>query len=1070
MRSESPSPLEVPVQYAPNPLPSPSPERSRTGPSNVFLASDARNSTSTEEPAPKRSFLRQKVSYFRPAYILDHLDRRAWKTVAVTWLQVWLTVILLVDPRTSHWLGTAAYLLQVMGFIGAAGGNLLIINFLVACASLGFALFAWLVATVAMAITTHLRDWPTQETLAAQLIREGACSEANLATCVTQQIFSGRFHETRCLTVFIFAIIIGTTTMGMALSFHKLMRVPFLAGIISLTILCCYNAFFPIFVPLTVGLLVIKPMGIACAMRVVVSALIFPSTSSYKYVSGVKGVMGSLVALNECNRLFLHSIKPSSSDFSNYTQAEAQITAIRAKLPALETFLQTARFEVSFGRLDTGDLGELRAHLKNLINYTAGYKNFYQLFQERVFLTTNLTGRNRSSSVVSTADSRVKLLSTLYNSYKPPKADNEKKGQFMSRRMSVVSMSDRVSLPELDRIAQAISEDAGPLLETITFSHQAITDWITAANSFRTYSVLMPSLFRKHQEKQKSCNKQIMEARARILSDLQLLQDYSKKQEKLVRLSQNEELLLCYISQSSLLLFMMKLQFQALLKVIDLFLAIDERRPVPRLISFFTVSLHENAQHFEPSEELSEDFSSNNTSLSRDPDALPLASKWHAFGKKVVRTYQLAMNKHLWFWIRSGVLICVCAAPYFSRTTAAWCYANRIIWLPVLCAVSTAEYTGETIYVYFSKIIYSFFGALLGLVGWYVSTGRGKGNYYGYCVVTAVIYLILSFYRHFSVHATPTPAIMACITTVLVMGTSWVTAQYDPISKVGYGWRVAVTRFLSVIAGLSVAMLASCVPRPNSTKVKVRNCLSTALEEIGNLHCNVSSFAYKRLQMPEYHAFARHDALLDKFRSILITLARVKGFMHPLQYEVPITGPWPTASYKRLQELINDIVQLYFFLFSIFNSVQDPEEWIPNMLDRIGWTDESLNQKVFAVVHMTSSSLRSKKELPKITLANLSMRHMELLRAQWGIPSVSLSERFYHYVETEDSSETQQNELDFSRLFGEDGQLDAVALLLAHMIYQRIDEVILVIKGLVGEKYDFNLGIFDEQTTKMKGE
>lgn len=1069
MRSDSPEQPEGPVQYDPVPLPSPEPDPDRSGPINVFLSHDAIDSTSGEEANPKQSFLRQKAAYFRPAYILDHLDRRSWKTVIVTWLQVWLTVILLVVPRTSHWMGTAAYLLQVMGFVGAAGGNLVIINVLMACASLSFSLFAWLVATISMAITTHLRGWPTPETLATQLVSEGVCNRANLTACVLQQVFSGRFLETRCLAVFIFAIIIGTTILGLALSFHKLMRVPFIAGIISLTILCCYNAFFPVFQPLTVGLLVIKPMGIACALRVVLAAVVFPSTSSYRYVSGAKGVMDSLVALNECNQRFLLSMKPSASNFARYAQAGAQITAIRAKLPALELFLRTAQFEVSFGRLDSGDLGEFRAHLKNLINYAAGYSNFYQLFQERVFLATNLSSRNRSSSVVSTADSRVKLLSTLYSSYRPEKKDPERIGQFISRRMSVASMTDRVPLSELDRIAQAISEDAEPLLETVMFSHKAIVDWLTAANSFRIYTVFFPSVFRKHQEKQKSRHRSILEAQARIMSDFQLLRDYSKRQERLVQLSKNEELILCYLSQSSLLLFMVKLQFQSLLKIIDLFLAIDKHRPVPRLISFLTISLHDNAQNFEPSEELPEDFSSNNTTLSRDPDALPLSSRWHAFGKKVVRAYELSMNKHLWFWIRSGVLICVCAAPYFSRTTAAWCYENRIIWLPVLCAVSTAEYTGETIYVYFTKIVYSAFGALLGLLGWYISAGSGKGNYYGYCAVTAVIYLILAFYKHFSVHATPTPAIMACITTVLVMGTSWITAQYDSISKVGYGWRVAVTRLLSVLGGLSVSMLASCIPRPNSSKEKVRRCLSTALEEIGNLHCNVSSFAYKRFQVPEFHAFARHNALLDKFRSILITLARVKGFLHPLQYEVPITGPWPTQSYKRLQELLNDIIQLYFFLFSIFNSVQDPEEWIPNMLDRIGWTDESLNAKVFAVVHMTSSSLRTKKELPRITLANLSMRHMELLRAQWGIADVSLSERFYH-TEAENSNESLKNGLDFSRLFGEDGQLDAVALLLAHMIYQRIDEVILVIKGLVGEKYDFNVAIFEEQGGKVKGE
>lgn len=117
---------------------------------------------------------------------------------------------------------------------------------------------------------------------------------------------------------------------------------------------------------------------------------------------------------------------------------------------------------------------------------------------------------------------------------------------------------------------------------------------------------------------------------------------------------------------------------------------------------------------------------------------------------------------------------------------------------------------------------------------------------------------------------------------------------------------------------------------------------------------------------------------------------------------------------------------------------------------------------------MTSGSLSSKRELPKFTRANISLKHLDLLRSQWGITRFSLNERFYSEEkekENEGDSDVLHDSLmeniDFNALFSADGQLDIVALIIGHLIYKRFDEVMLIVKQLVGEKYDMHESIFD---------
>lgn len=1005
-----------------------------------------------EEPEHKPlPVWRKYLGTFRPAYFLDHLDYDSFKVVCCTFVQVWVTVILLVVPRTSHWFGNAAYLMQILGFIVTAGGFPVFLNLYISVLCFVYFLVAWLMTVVALAITSHLRGWPSTEQLVADLILEGVCTEDNASQCFLDEMFSGRYLTTRCTAVWIFTLLIGMVMFGMTEKVHRLFRLAFVTATITLIINTCYGVMMPMFAPMLVGQTILRPMAITFVVKTVCGCLVFPFTANYRFFKGSLAILKGLRLVHANNTRFLKCMKPLEDTFANSAAFSTAIFELRTKFPSLDLFASGAKFEVAVSRFDAGDTGQFRHHVKDLLSTTAGFKYFYDMFLERKDIAQNhFHGLRRKSTTIS--DGHSKLLTTLHESYREVGAyETNARKAVLERNFGAHS----VTVGDLDRMAQLIREEFSSLLDATTHVFDAVIDWVDAANAFRTYQYFS----RSHGTTQKHHHDNIVAARAQLLAELDAFTDSGARRQRLEAAVSLEDTLLMYISQLTLLLHMARRQCQQLLLIIDLFLDVDERRPRPRVITWWTKATHMAAQSFQPSIEACDDDPAQFSDKvlvahinRRDPDAMPPLSWPQVIGRTFVRAYSKVLGNHrFWFWVRVGGLVNICALPYYCRTTAGWYFSNRLIWLPIICGVSTSQYTAETVYNFICKLAYTFLGCLLGVVAWYVSAGSGRGNYYGYAVVTAILYFYLCYYRHFAQHMTTVPSVMIAVTPSLVLGTSWVDGHGNTVANIGYGIRVGFLRFMSVLVGLCVAFLASTFPKPHSSKTAVRRTIANVLDEIGSIHCTVSTFAIQRLNNPAKHALQRHDPMVDKFRNTLLSLAKVRQLVGPIAYEIPLSGVWPLKKYQHFQLVLNDIIQLYYFIFAIVDQLERPEEWMPTLINRAGWYDLELTADIFSMVHMMSASLRLKDPLPKVTRANISIKHLDVVREQWGINKTSLSERFY-----EDTHENMLRQLDYRKLFSHDGQSNIVILLLCHMAYKRIDEAMIVTKGLVGEKYDFS--------------
>ncbi|KAI3402405.1 hypothetical protein KGF56_004813 [Candida oxycetoniae] len=1022
------------------------------------------NTEITELPQEKKPLWRKAYATIYPNYILNHLDYVSFKIVFQSWCYVWSCTILTIVPMTSHWLGTAAYLLLIVSFITIPGGASIITNVLNAMAwCLGMTI-ALVHHVVRSKILNDLHHGITEQELTQQLIQEGTCQLGNeLADCVNEEIFKGRWLTTKGAAITMLSIISCTIIVGnMRQKLHPLFSLTHVGGQIANVIFSCYGHFSPLYQPLSIGYMIMRPVGISLVMKVLASCLIFPSTSNFNYIQGSTGLLVALKDVCLKHTKLFHTMRPSVSNFANYKALKKDINGIRAKMAPLEIVASTIWLEYSYGRFDVGDIGQFRSLFKNLINAVASYAYFYQLLQERIFFARDdFSITRRKSDASSLAHGHAKLFSAIQDSYmKVGEYESKRRNKILRHWIIYHGKGHRISVTDIDNIAKFLTDHFGPLLDVSNSAIEVIIEWVKCANEFRIYAWI-PGSWKKHCEKQKEMAIKVKNKKKEIEETLAKYEDTEYMKNMMFDSTKSEESLLFLISQGVLFLQTNRYQCDKIIKLLDLFIDLDERRPTPKFITYFTKTKYSKPRHL--SSDLDETMPEylKSSIQTRNADNLPPSNIFQEVGFYVVKAFNFFLSDTFWFWIRAGGLICIGAIPYFVRTTAYWYYNQRMVWLVVMIAVSVSESTGQTVYVFLAKLVYTFFGCLLGMVCWYISCGNGAGNYYGYGAVTAVVFLYLIYYRHFSVHQTLLPRILFGVTTVLVLGTSWVDAKYNKSANVGYGFKPAYLRFIGVVIGLCIGSLTAILPKPKSSKVTVRKVLGSSLFEVGNVHCNISKFALQRLDNADFHLHERHDVLVARLRYLEMRIARLSNLLTPLRYELPICGYWPESKYLRLQRLLGDTVQLYFMLLSALNSLEEPKVWIPIIIQRVGLCHSELDAEIFALIHMASNALKTKEPLPKITEANVSVKHMQVLRQQWGLNEISLSERFYNKKTDTHTSITEQ--LDHRRFFSRDGQLNIFALLVSHMIYNRLDEITALVKGLVGEVFDLDNNILNEE-------
>jgi hypothetical protein len=196
---------------------------------------------------PREKLWKRAWKWLRPGYVIDHMDKESFLTILPTWVQVWVSILIMIIPSSSNWLGQTVYLMPLFAIIEVSGGFSVMLNIVLSLAVLVFVMVAWVHVLIAQAIAWHIRGQPTQADVVRQLIIDGVCkNDETLTTCVAETIFHGYFLETKTTVIYIIAMIFGYVILGF-MKVNLALTPAFIISSIILNILMCYMPAFPYF-------------------------------------------------------------------------------------------------------------------------------------------------------------------------------------------------------------------------------------------------------------------------------------------------------------------------------------------------------------------------------------------------------------------------------------------------------------------------------------------------------------------------------------------------------------------------------------------------------------------------------------------------------------------------------------------------------------------------------------------------------------------------------------------------------------------------------------------------------
>ncbi|OCF42538.1 hypothetical protein I317_03654 [Kwoniella heveanensis CBS 569] len=350
----------------------------------------------------------------------------------------------------------------------------------------------------------------------------------------------------------------------------------------------------------------------------------------------------------------------------------------------------------------------------------------------------------------------------------------------------------------------------------------------------------------------------------------------------------------------------------------------------------------------------------------RNPEYKPFDNPYLNVLSRVSTFADIFGSRSFMFALKAAILGALTSLPNFIASSASFYYFNRGIWCTIMAQFTLAVFSGDTGVAWLVRVVASFWGALFGMVTWYIGCGSGKGNPYGLAAVCAVTFPIAIFYRvHF-----PGPVLTAVMTPVtfgLVIGYSYFNGSIGPLTYAQWGWDVAWRRFVCVMIGITAAWLFSYIPPVFSAKRAIRNSYAQTIGAAGSILCDVLSHAN------DHHHQLRED---DTIRQNLITwrskLNKLGARHGNASFEYSLRGQWPEERYRALLDTLQDTFSLLSQLNHVLTQLERP--WRKALLDRTRLSDPIFLGDVLSVLSMCSTALRAGTALPQITPSPLVAR------------------------------------------------------------------------------------------------
>jgi len=1031
-----------------------------------------------DAPSKTKKIIDALWDHFRPSFILNHLDKKSFIILSRSWIGVFVSILTTTIFPALRYQGAAAFLTIIVSVIQVPGGMTMSQAVWSSIFDLTMVIVAFTISIVSYAISWRIRGYPTIESTMQDLVTEGVCNIGD-SKCLSHEMFMGRFLTTKTTVVTVFSMLFAYTIMGCIQTISIFLIPSWVFGAICTTVCGVYFNFTPYFEPWIYGSFIIVPIGFAIAIRVILAVFYFPLTSNYRFFGVIVTSLKSMQSVLNTSMEVLATSVPSNTEYDkNLAEFSKSLPRTIGSFGLLEIEGILCRAELAYSRLDPGDLGQFRSLVRMIVNSFSGCRFYFDKISEKHHSISPSSASPSSIFYPAKSDAgmdtklapnksgkiHAKNLSRFANivNFKHEESEGETgafENQFVKRAEE--SSTDGMNLDDLDVLHSKIMEHYSSFYDAIHKALNAVTDWAEEANDYRLWTVLMPRSRRKRQSKQRHEYDKMKKA----LSHLELQfknqreRDYKAWLQNVCSLYpfKSRQHYMFFLSMDSFYECSLERLARGVQRAAAYCVFLDESQPEPCWIYPF-MKTRSKVPRFESEYmargALGADFTNlptafvpSGSKIYRNPDSSGPQNRRHLFGLMIQEMWWLINSPKLIFNFKRALAPVVCCFTYFARTTAFWSYNYRILWVAIMAALTVSAKAVDGVYGVCMKEIFTFFGALIGMLVWYIGDGHGDGNPYGFTAAMSGAMVFLLAYRHFHQLAVPMGAVVMVVTTVLVASVGFTDSilQSQDI-KLGYGFRIAWIRFVSVTVGLLIATIFTFLPKPVTAKKEIRKVLGEALETFGECHASIANFALQRQSTPEVHITSRSDAILKNLRITKSLVLTAQKLSKQIRYEPPLGGVWPRHKFELLTRLIWDISFLLEDIYFFLDNVKHHQD-MPMVLQLMAWTNTDITSGLYSVLVLNSRGLISGNPLPSITPGYLS----------------DLYSRYFQRILDSSTEKENLDEATFleDRFLQHDGRLALAMILSISAILKRVDGSIRLCKDLVGEMFGIDQELYN---------
>ncbi|KZT25917.1 hypothetical protein NEOLEDRAFT_1132953 [Neolentinus lepideus HHB14362 ss-1] len=380
----------------------------------------------------------------------------------------------------------------------------------------------------------------------------------------------------------------------------------------------------------------------------------------------------------------------------------------------------------------------------------------------------------------------------------------------------------------------------------------------------------------------------------------------------------------------------------------------------------------------------------------RDPDSRQPENAFQKVMNGLSGVYGWAKTAEVIFAVKYVVLTIGLWLPAVFHNSAKFNYEQKGVWALIMAQMTLNVYASDQIFNYFTRLIGTFIGLIIGLLVWYIGSGHGKGNPYGIAASFGVFMIPTMFIRLFAPPALLSGVVTSAVTIPLIVGYSWIDGHLPVLGNPGVGWSIAWKRWVLVVIGSAASFIIMMLP-PKSGRKAVRLRNATTIKRIGNLYSLLISRWIENTPSLDdatsesWSAFFRADIV-----SIAEQLQTLKGMTAIAKWEGGIRGRWPFEEYDRLVDvqiqMLGNLGQLGGALAHI------NKEWRQTLLHRTRLLNPNFIADVLSLFALISQSLRTAEPLPEVLpqtlFERLAYHHHRSTKVREALTEVPQLEQF----------------------------------------------------------------------------